>query len=609
MLWFVLSAALAQETPMCSAYWEREVGILEGEPVTAAACTQNMQLHGHRGVGLAFSRGAHDGPILDFVSNEGKASYRDIELVDGGVRFRMVRHWNPHTYIFGTSVWFARWNEDLGEFEQAKKLADEVPKQTEMVALIAKGDRLGAWAIARTLPGASEGVCALPQDWWLSMQQRAAQAYRNGNKGEAADVLLGWFATDDACFYGDYAAPPPIEAANDVGFFLDQGGHHKEGIDVLRNVVEQAAGTRPVAELNLADALWATGDREALTWYSNYAKAAKNPVKRASERNYTPPDPKPANHAAAEARYLRHLEQGDFEAAKGAAAAANLDLRTRQDWWTRGTAEVVRLAGTGQHERAEGLVAWMGPATRDGTLQTLLEETVVQLAESGGVPGTGGWIASSDRPMVIRALKRNGSWRLALSMAPDERAPVSLRTVDDDLCALVRSSTRTQWACTGDRKPSYEEMTEPLRNPFGNELAYPTFTPWQWSRPGKPNLAAFNENPEGHICGLDGFGRVFCLGSDAVARGQHPPEEGFVRLDTTATHACALHDSGFSSCWGELGEMPRRISDSVDMAVGPGWTCSLGDDATMTCFGAAPVLELPEPPEWLEPGDVARLRK
>jgi hypothetical protein len=56
---------------------------------------------------------------------------------------------------------------------------------------------------------------------------------------------------------------------------------------------------------------------------------------------------------------------------------------------------------------------------------------------------------------------------------------------------------------------------------------------------GRPDLAAFKENPEGHICGLDGFGRVRCVGSDAVARGPNPPEEGFLRLDTTATHACA----------------------------------------------------------------------
>jgi hypothetical protein len=121
----------------------------------------------------------------------------------------------------------------------------------------------------------------------------ALKNYRNGELEKAIDRLsLGldcaeemghnvsgggdgtkWFGV----FGDDQLALKPkqyIPAINDYAFFLQEAGKNSEAIPLLRRVLEKDSG-RTVAYLNLADALWATGDKAgAKKMYVEYVSRA-----------------------------------------------------------------------------------------------------------------------------------------------------------------------------------------------------------------------------------------------------------------------------------------------------------------------------------------------
>jgi len=66
-----------------------------------------------------------------------------------------------------------------------------------------------------------------------------------------------------------------IEAVNDYGFLMDEGGKSKDAVSVLKYIVKMAPERIP-AYLNLADALYKTGNREdAKKYYKSYVELMK----------------------------------------------------------------------------------------------------------------------------------------------------------------------------------------------------------------------------------------------------------------------------------------------------------------------------------------------
>lgn len=87
------------------------------------------------------------------------------------------------------------------------------------------------------------------------------------------------------------------------------------------------------------------------------------------------------------------------------------------------------------------------------------------------------------------------------------------------------------------------------------------------------------------------------------------PLRGVSRLAGSATHVCAAHSDGLS-CWGDsdsgaLGTghagpvaAPHRVDGlpvTTSLAVGAGWSCALGSDARLRCWGALRNAQLGEP--------------
>lgn len=109
----------------------------------------------------------------------------------------------------------------------------------------------------------------------------ALSLYRSGRRHEALDSLLPIRSVDESRL-GRF----PIEAWNDLGFFLEEEGRSAEAIEVLDRVVTEGSlepnGERIPAYLNLADAYLKAGDKaKAKANYQKYAdlmdKTGKGP--------------------------------------------------------------------------------------------------------------------------------------------------------------------------------------------------------------------------------------------------------------------------------------------------------------------------------------------
>lgn len=77
-----------------------------------------------------------------------------------------------------------------------------------------------------------------------------------------------------------YVGKIDVQLANDLGFFLAQRGRASDAIPLLQKIVLMYPG-RVVAKLNLADALWESGQQApARTQYSEYVSQMQNDDKR-----------------------------------------------------------------------------------------------------------------------------------------------------------------------------------------------------------------------------------------------------------------------------------------------------------------------------------------
>lgn len=117
----------------------------------------------------------------------------------------------------------------------------------------------------------------------------------------------------------------------------------------------------------------------------------------------------------------------------------------------------------------------------------------------------------------------------------------------------------------------------------------------------------------GHTCALTGSSAVFCWGDNAFGQlgtgsfsSTNTPVRvnglsNVVALATGATHTCALTETGTVFCWGEGGHgelgngsntykvgtpvQVSGLSNVVAVTAGTGFTCALGGDGAVFCWG------------------------
>ena len=87
------------------------------------------------------------------------------------------------------------------------------------------------------------------------------------------------------------------------------------------------------------------------------------------------------------------------------------------------------------------------------------------------------------------------------------------------------------------------------------------------------------------------MGGLRCAGDAPVAQDV-PIGTGFVDVDATADHACAIHRDGYAQCWGGTSE---RIDGVFDVWVGETGRCFLLDMGVIQCGGRAAPTVTPWP--------------
>lgn len=627
------AAAWGAEGP-CEEYLEQRLGRIDSAPVVLVQCWNDQHLEAE----LQW-RGPGGDVVTPLPHRDAWEARIEAGALDGNtLSYTLLTSTNSPYHSPDEEARIAVLDSTTHGFTFAPGVAP--PRPASFTARLAAGDRIvaaGVGSSGNPIQQAIEWSDTLPVIA-RAVRDAALVDHRARLDRRAADRILGHYANDgdgsrvpgldsEALTEG-LAEDAAIEVYNDLGFLLDVGGEHRAAASLLRRVVD-AKPDRAVALLNYADALWNLGEPDALHWYQAYLDALGpkgDPVKRARSRAKSPPPAPTPTKNDAEARFAAALDAGDLEVARGAASSGGFVPQQRLAWWRAGAREIDARLARGDDEGARILVEWLDgrgmPLPTGADFDAVLRPLAVRIA---AVPGIHFvltvWLRTPRTPEEAVALARSSEpghgtefYAAALKLTGTD-AVSGIHAVEGRLCVDLLLGRRR---CSGDDPlPAGRSDPDPASWMTCTRAQWPCFEvsaragDYECERTDEVEVCAADRpgTGEGHACGADPAGNLRCTGLGSLPSRTPPEGEGYLWAATSATHACGLHPDHHVACWGDdgHGQAPARLEGVTDVAVGPGWSCTLGLDGRVRCLGDAPKLPaMPEPPSFLDARDFGR---
>ncbi|MEN0062192.1 MAG: RCC1 domain-containing protein [Myxococcota bacterium] len=589
-----------RETPV----FERWLMVLDGGTLISQGCGQTHPMIGQTqmklrwesagGVAVISDAGstAYDHPNVEALP-PGELVWtvsKGGEPYAGGAFFRRYRFaWDPtsHQFLEAAPV------EELHGMEWHEARIAEAVQREDWTLAVADAmlaidfnidDRLGSLA--------------------KLLHPRVIALHRAGRDREAADLVLAALTVKEGEFQPKVAEVLPerlqwilqagrglasstnfAEILNDFGFVLDEAGESTVAALVLGEVVRRAGRARPVAMLNLADALHHIENPAAAYWYDRYVSEEPKPVDRALQRR-TPITYRSGEDlfpwsgwtasreqvGSAKKRFFEALERNDLALAYGAAASGRFEPWNVSAWWEAGARDLSARLDRGAHfevDRVLGLLGRPPKALRAELTDTLLPVYERWVRGPGRPPNWGHWF---DQPRTSQeaALFGQAHW---LSENVPGQALTGIGKHDGNVCFL----SNRRWWCGGNG-PARSDL-KPKRAQGMVKNAWSGWQSGNWP------------SPEQRCTLLTG--RVHC---DAPLHDE-PRGHDFRALTNGRGHSCALHETRRLECWGDngRGQAPASVDGVVGVIADADWTCIVDERNQPRCFGDAPALPtLPE---------------